>query len=131
VPGHPVIRSVNHVTSAVMATVTSTYLVDDLDGSDDDVSTVRFHLDKRDYEIDLGAANEEQLREKLAKFLDAATPVGPRRARTTAAHKTVKAIPASRDQTQPIREWARGAGYVVSERGRIPKNVQEAFNQAH
>jgi len=111
-----------------MATVTSTYLVDDLDGSEDDVSTVRFHLDKRDYDIDLGAANEERLREKLAKFLDAATPVGPRRARTTAARKTV---PASRDQTQAIREWARGAGYVVSERGRIPKNVQEAFNQAH
>ena len=90
-----------------MATVTRTYLLDDLDGSDDEVSTVRLHLDKKDYEIDLSAANEERLREKLAKFLDAATPVGPRRARTTAARKTVKAIPASRDQTQAIREWAR------------------------
>src|SRR5664279_3070607 len=30
--------------------------------------------------------------------------VGPRRARTTAARKTVKAIPASRDQTQAIGE---------------------------
>ena len=114
-----------------MATVTRTYLVDDLDGSADNASTVRFHLDKKDYDIDLSAANEERLREKLAKFLEAATPVGPRRARTTAARKIVKAIPASRDQTQAIRQWARGAGYVVSDRGRIPRNVREAFNQAH
>jgi hypothetical protein len=112
-----------------MATVTRTYLVDDLDGSDDDVATVLLSVDKKDYEIDLSATNQARLREKLATFLDAATPVrpqGPRRTRTA-----VTAIPVSRDQTRAIRVWARSAGFVVSERGRIPKNVQDAFNQAH
>ncbi len=55
-----------------MVTVTHTYMIDDLDGSEDDVSTVLFALDKKDlfaldkkdYEIDLSAANAERLREK-------------------------------------------------------------------
>ena len=45
-----------------MATVTHTYMIDDLDGSEDDVSTVLFALDKKDYAIDLSAANAERLR---------------------------------------------------------------------
>src|SRR5665811_550209 len=71
------------VRSRLMATVTRTYMIDDLDGSEEDVSTVLFSLDRKDFEIDLSAANAEQLRGKLAKFIDAATPVKPQRGRTT------------------------------------------------
>ena len=39
-----------------MALITRVYLVDDLDGSEDDVSTVTFTLDGKDYEIDLPPA---------------------------------------------------------------------------
>jgi hypothetical protein len=56
-----------------MALVTRTYLTDDLDGSEDDVSTVRLALDKVSYEIDLSAVNEARLRDKLAKFVAAGT----------------------------------------------------------
>ena len=52
-----------------MALVTRTFKTDDLDNSEDDVSTVHFALDKINYEIDLSAANNTRLREKLAKFL--------------------------------------------------------------
>ena len=52
-----------------MALVTRTFKTDDLDGSEDDVSTVLFALDKINYEIDLSAANDARLRDKLAKFL--------------------------------------------------------------
>ena len=38
-----------------MATVTRTFLVDDLDGSTEDVQNVRISLDGADFEIDLGA----------------------------------------------------------------------------
>ncbi|GAB1688600.1 hypothetical protein KRM28CT15_04030 [Krasilnikovia sp. M28-CT-15] len=34
----------------------------------------------------------------------------------------------SRDQNQAIREWAAKNGYEVSERGRIPSAVVEAFH---
>ncbi len=38
-----------------MATITREYQVDDLDGSEDDVSTVQFSLDGSNFEIDLSA----------------------------------------------------------------------------
>jgi hypothetical protein len=117
----------------IMATVTRTFLVDDLNGSTDDVSTVRFHLDKTNYEIDLTATNEARLRDKLARFLDAATPATPAAPPRTPSRtrRAVKSIPVGRDQTQAVRDWAKTAGYEISTRGRIPKNIQEAFNQAH
>ena len=130
VPGHAVIRSVNHVTSAVMATVTRTYQVDDLDGSADDVSAVRFHLDKKDYDIDLSAANEERLRRNWPSSWTRP----PRRATACSDHRRTQdrqGHPCEPRSNSGDRGGARGAEYVVSERGRIPKNVQEAFDQAH
>ena len=32
------------------------------------------------------------------------------------------------DQNQAIREWANNNGYEVSERGRIPSSIVEAFH---
>lgn len=37
----------------------------------------------------------------------------------------------SKEQTQAMRHWARENGWQVSERGRIPANVREAFEAAH
>ena len=113
-----------------MATITRTYLVDDLDGSEENVSSVSFSLDKKDYEIDLSAANEARLRDKLAKFVAAATPLHPRRGRAV-RRTAVKAEPVGKEQTQAIREWARNNGYEVSDRGRISAAIQKAFDEAH
>jgi hypothetical protein len=118
-------RTIRH-----MATVTRTYMIDDLDGSEEDVSTVLFSLDKKDFEIDLSAANAERLREKLVRFVDAAKAVKPQRGRET-ARKAVKSEPAGREQAQAIRDWARNQGLTVSERGRISAAVQQAFDEAH
>ncbi len=113
-----------------MALVTRVYLVDDLDGSEDDVSTVMFNLDGKDYEIDLSAGNADRLRGKLAKFTDAASPV---RSKGTPAQRGSRAARprTSRDQTQAVRDWARSNGHEVSDRGRISRSIQEAFNAAH
>ena len=112
-----------------MATVTRTYLVDYLDGSEADVSSVSLSLDKTNYEIDLTAANQDRLRDKLARFVQAATPVRPQRGRT--ARTAAKPAPAGREQTLAVREWARSNGYTVSDRGRIPAVIQNAFDDAH
>lgn len=116
-----------------MATVTRTFLVDDLDGTQDDVQTVQFSIDQHEYQIDLSADNATRLRDKLARFVEAAHHVQPPK---QAAHKSVPAKqgpagPVSKEQTQAIRHWARENGYAVSERGRIPTNVREAFEAAH
>ena len=114
-----------------VATVTRTYLTDDIDGSDEDVSTVEFALDGTSFEIDLSASNEERLREKLARFVDAATPAKqPKAAPTKRASKSAS-VASTKEQTQAIRDWAKAAGLAVSSRGRIAKTVQDAFAAAH
>jgi len=114
-----------------MVTVTRTVLVDDLDGSQDDVHTVRFSLDGTDFEIDLTADNEARLRDKLARFVENATPVRAPRGRGRTGGRVSRPPASDPDQTRAIRAWAAANGYVVSTRGRIPRAVQDAFAAAH
>jgi hypothetical protein len=120
-----------------MATVTRTYLVDDLDGSVEDVENVLHALDGTNYEIDLSASNAGILREKLERFVNAASavkaamPAPSKRSTRGAKGKAAAPAPTSRDQVQAIRDWAKSAGLEVSSRGRISKAVQEAFDAAH
>jgi Lsr2 len=107
-----------------------TLLTDDLDGSEAD-RTVEFALDDVTYTIDLSEKNAGKLRKLLDPYIAAGTRVGrggtvaPPRGRR-AAGGTVRS---NRDQNKAIREWAAENGYDVSERGRIPANVVEAFNK--
>lgn len=116
-----------------MATVTRTYLVDDLDETEEDVRNVLLALDGTNFEIDLSAANAGGLREKLARFIDAASAVEV--SKSAPARRgpggTAAPVPSNRDQVQAIREWAKAAGYEVSSRGRISRTIQEAFDAAH
>ena len=112
-----------------MATATRTFLVDDLDGSTEDVENVRISLDGTNFEIDLTAANAARLRAKLAKYVEHGTQVTPQKTRRS--QRVVKPPVSGRDQVQAVRDWARLNGYTVSARGRIPKSIQDAFAAAH
>jgi hypothetical protein len=115
-----------------MATVTRTYLVDDIDNSTDDVETVRFNAEGTNYEIDLSAANAERLRAKLARFVDAAHPGKPATTPPAKRRGPAKAtIASTRQQTQDIREWAKLAGLQVSSRGRISATIVDQYNAAN
>lgn len=110
-----------------VAKQTTVTLVDDLDGSEA-AEQVEFAVDGRSYEIDLSAANSSRLREALAPFISAARRTGGRRgsAGTTAVRPST-----DREQNQAIREWAVAKGMKISERGRIPSNVLEAYHKSH
>jgi hypothetical protein len=104
-------------------------LVDDLDGTTaDDITTVTFGLDGVNYEIDLTNNNATKLRDQLEDFVGAARRIGGRVKRGTSLG--VKPA-ANREQSKAIRDWARQNGYELSDRGRIPSNVIEAFETAH
>lgn len=107
-------------------------LVDDLDGTaSDDISTVSFSLDGADYEIDLTEENADNLRNALEEFVAAARRTGGRIKRNTGTTKSAPSRPAaSREQTKAIREWARQNGFDLADRGRIPANVIEAYEEA-
>ncbi len=115
-----------------MAKQVITVLTDDLDGGKAD-RTVEFGLDGFNYTIDLSEANVGKLRKALEPFLAAATRVGRGgvEARRSGGGRRNQAAPArsDRDQNKAIREWAAKNGYEVSERGRIPANVVEAYHQ--
>ena len=111
-----------------VAKQTTVSLVDDLDGSEA-TEQVQFAVDGTSYEIDLSAENSAKLRETLAPFISAGRRAGGRRNAVPAA---VAARPVSdRVQNQAIREWAVAQGMKISERGRIPSNVIEAYRNSH
>jgi Lsr2 len=114
-----------------MAQQTTVRFVDDLDGSDAS-GTFDFSLDGRSYQIDLSDENAAKLRDALAPYIGAARKAGGRgRARaprqTAVAEKPARS---NREETAAIRQWARENGHQVSERGRIPKSVIEAYQAA-
>jgi hypothetical protein len=112
-----------------MAQQTTVTFVDDIDGSEAD-GTVTFGLDGKSYEIDLNEKRADALRENLQEYIDAARKL-PRRG-TGAAYTASAARPqVDREQAAAIRTWARENGHTVSDRGRIPKTVVEAYEAAH
>jgi hypothetical protein len=103
--------------------------VDDLDGSEAS-NTVSFALDGKTYEIDLSDSNATKLREVLDPFAAAARRSGASGRRMTAPRGATSPRPAyDRERTAAIRDWARENGHQVSDRGRIPTAVIEAYEQ--
>lgn len=107
-----------------MAQKVNIILVDDLDGSEA-TETVTFGLDGVTYEIDLNDGHAGELREAVEKYVGYARKVSGRSTRRA----TSSSSSSSSDKTA-IREWAKANGFEVSERGRIPADVQEAYDAA-
>lgn len=117
---------------STMAQKIQVLLVDDLDGGTA-TETVSFGLDGSGYEIDLSADNANKLREALAPYVGHARRAsrGTARPGTTTRPARGGGARIDREQTQAIREWARKNGHKVSERGRIPSSIVEAYNSAN
>jgi hypothetical protein len=110
---------------ADVAEIREVRLIDDIDGEPAD-ETVAFGIDGRSYEIDLSADNASKLRDALSEFVASARRSGGRR-RAGSAPAARKPI-IDREQNQAIREWARKRGEQISDRGRIPARLVEAFH---
>lgn len=124
-----------------MAQKTVVTLVDDLTGEEsEDITTVEFALDGVTYEIDLDDKNSAELRDTLAQYVAAARRTGGRRSggsNGTSRRKSGGAGTGTPRATSPggydretskqIRDWARSEGFEVSDRGRVPNNVVEAW----
>jgi hypothetical protein len=107
----------------------TTELVDDLDSTvigPGEGGTVTFALDGASYEIDLGRANQQALRDALAPFIAKARSTGRR---SSAAPRARRASTSSGD-TAAVRAWALRNGYEVGDRGRIPGEIRAAYTAA-
>ncbi|CAG7843831.1 Nucleoid-associated protein Lsr2 [Pseudoclavibacter triregionum] len=109
-------------------------LVDDLDGtelSEGAGETVEFALDGRSYEIDLSTENAKRLRDALAEFVDAARPASSRGGRRSSGSVSARGGQSGkRRDLAEVRVWARANGFKVSDRGRVPQNVLDAYDEA-
>jgi Lsr2 len=116
-----------------VAKQTTVKLVDDLDGSEA-VDTVAFSIDGRQYEMDLSDKNAAKLRDALAPFVASVRQIGGGRRRRTspkAAPEGKARETTNRERTAAIREWARQHGHQISDRGRIPKSIVEAYQKVN
>ena len=125
-----------------MATIRSVSFVDDLDGREidlDDVHTVMWSWLGVEYQLDISSANLDRVengRVTVAKLLEASTRVGgrkqstaPRVSKRSAGNATSSKGGAA--STSDIREWAIEEGYEVGPRGRLPKEIVDAYEAAH
>lgn len=97
-----------------MAQKVEVVLVDDLDGKPAD-ETVQFAVDGRHYEMDLSAEHAKELRGLLKPYIRKARAVAP---------------PAPSSEAAKIREWAQENGYEVSRRGRLHRDIVEAYRNS-
>ena len=102
---------------------------DDIDGTQA-AQTVQFGVDGVAYEIDLSGGHASQLREGLAPWIAHARKVGGKRSARRGVGGTGKAT-VGREQSAKIRQWGRAHGHQVSDRGRLPQAVQDAYHQAN
>jgi hypothetical protein len=107
-------------------------LVDDLDGTILEVGegeTVLFSLDGTAYEIDLTDGNAAALREALAPYVSASRSISSSRGGSSDAPR--KRRRTGQQDYSAIRAWAKDNGYSISERGRVPASVIDAYEAAH
>lgn len=96
------------------------------------------------YEIDPTEAHASALRRALRDFVEqarrnagprqtsSATRLGQRREpRRNQPNGDGQRANRDREQNQAIRDWAPQQGMTVSERGRIPREVTDAYQRAH
>lgn len=112
-----------------MATKHIAQLIDDLDGTvidNGEGKQITFAIEGRAYEIDLSDKNADKFYKALTPYVDAARSVktGP----------SIRGGQSSRTKSDidlaEVREWARANGHTVSDRGRVPGTIVDAYKAA-
>ncbi|AXQ64410.1 nucloid associated Lsr2-like [Gordonia phage Neville] len=103
-------------------------ILDDFDGKvieNEEPVVMEFSVEGEHFSLDLRPSNVTRFEADMAKWTDKATKVGGRKRRRVSAAKGD-----DKPDLNAIREWARGQGYNVSDKGRIPKDIMEAYELA-
>jgi hypothetical protein len=108
-----------------MAKTTIVQITDDLDGSAN-ASEVRFAFEGTEYTIDLSSKNRKTLEKALRPYIEAGTKVTGRRSGTNRSARPKRSGNSSVDLAT-VRAWAKANGHQVSDRGRLPKAVLDAY----
>jgi uncharacterized membrane protein len=107
-------------------------LIDDLDGSAG-AETITYTVNGQEYEIDLSEENAEKFHDALEPYVQNSREV--RRQADTARRGRGdgrrRSGASGRDDIPQIRAWAEAQGMDVSARGRVKKEIIDAYDEAH
>lgn len=106
-----------------MASITT--IADDFDGSTP-AETITFYLDGDAYHIDLNEEHAEALQEIRDEYEQALSDYLDKARKQSSNARSAKAAPSYDAKT--VRLWAAENGIQVNERGRIPNDILEAYN---
>ena len=101
-----------------------TLFIDDLDGGEA-AGTVRFGLDGTEYEIDLSTAHGDELRKVLEQYVRYGRRTGGTARRAPRGRRASDTV-----DTAKVREWAKGQGIEIKDRGRVPASIVEQYKTA-
>jgi hypothetical protein len=113
-----------------MATITTTRLIDDIDGTElpEGTKTTVFAFEGTSYRIDLSDDHQAELRKALKPFIDKARRNG---AGASAARGTGSSSRTSKEKLAAIRSWAQENGIDLPARGRIKQEIVDRFEAEH
>ena len=118
------VLNTTHPAEKFMAQRIQTLFIDDIDGGEAD-GTVRFGLDGADYEIDLSGEHSDELRGALGKYIEHSRKVAGAGRRSPRGRGGAHAV-----DTAKVREWAKGNGYEIKDRGRVPADLLAKYQAA-
>ena len=107
-----------------MATQTTVTMTCDLCGGTKDTRTRSISIDGQTLQIDLCAKDGRGLDKVAQQFIPHARKV---RRLPAAGRRTAS----TRQHSASVRDWAKTQGLVVSDRGRIPADVERRYDAAH
>ncbi|MCL3838750.1 histone-like nucleoid-structuring protein Lsr2 [Aeromicrobium duanguangcaii] len=114
-----------------MAQRVVTILTSDISGEEipaGEGETVYFALDGTSYEIDLTAKEADELRDSLKNYIALGRRTSPSRRVASSPRSGSGRTP---EELAHVRAWAKENGHEVSERGRIKKEILDAFDAAN
>lgn len=112
-----------------MAQVQRIEFVDDWDGKPieiADLNQVTFAVDGIEYRLELRPANFDRFMKDMTKWTSKAAKVG----KAGRVKVPPKRNPQRGIKLAEIREWAKDNGYEVSDRGRLPAEVESAYHDS-
>jgi hypothetical protein len=105
-------------------------LIDDLDESKG-AETITYTVNGQDYEIDLSEENAQRFYDAFGPYIEKSRRVQRQPVPTSRRDGRRRSSGSGRDDIPQIRAWAEANGHEVSGRGRIKKDVIDAYDQAH
>lgn len=113
----------------LMAQRIVTVYTDDLTGTEsDEVQTHTFSLNGVSYEVDLAPDSYDQLLDAFGPYLKVARKVSGRHRRGVTKRRNGMQDGPSAEE---VRSWAKENGFSVNDRGRVPAEIREAYEDAH